>query len=273
MTNGFNKQTCLNTIYALARMRGVKISTIEEQAGVSQGYFSKMRKTENMTPLSVDVLVRIAEILGVTIDIIITGTSVMLSPLEQMPYYFIDKLMADTMYNRIVWTREEPEELVSYKYEDYAYNNGNGVNGFSHPLIESGMPCDMGGGNGHYVSKFFGDNTPSQDNVMTGAIYHTDIGNNNYVYISKIVHNVYDNMNMPKSYEAIELYVLDVNVVEAMDGKSMTIPYVRPVCCSAMVHQDIHAKMWELYQLLDTNYSSIPMTPELEAIINGYMQK
>ena len=42
----YDKARCLNNIYALAKERGIKIGDLEESAGVSRGYLSRVAKPD-----------------------------------------------------------------------------------------------------------------------------------------------------------------------------------------------------------------------------------
>ena len=42
----YDKARCLNNIYALAKERGIKIGDLEESAGVSKGYLSRVAKPD-----------------------------------------------------------------------------------------------------------------------------------------------------------------------------------------------------------------------------------
>lgn len=68
---GFDKRRCMSAIYAIAKEKGVKIGDLEKETGVSTGYLSKLNKEENTSSPSIELLVAAAQLLGVTVDMLI----------------------------------------------------------------------------------------------------------------------------------------------------------------------------------------------------------
>ena len=70
MAQAFNIDRLYGNISKLMKDQGIKVSEIETVMGVSTGYYSKLSK--NQTVPNADVLYRIAQRLGVTVDMLIT---------------------------------------------------------------------------------------------------------------------------------------------------------------------------------------------------------
>lgn len=102
----FDKKRCIENIYALAKEKGLKIGDIEEKAGVSKGYLSRINKEDSTSIPTIDLLASIAEQLGVGIDFLVNFPRGVLSPNEEFVYQFIDKLMRGTMAGKLDWVVE-----------------------------------------------------------------------------------------------------------------------------------------------------------------------
>ena len=67
----YDKTRCLNNIYALAKERGIKIGDLEESAGVSRGYLSRVAKPDYQGSPPIEMLDAVAKQLGVGIDYLV----------------------------------------------------------------------------------------------------------------------------------------------------------------------------------------------------------
>ncbi len=102
----FDKKLCIANIYALAKEKGLKIGDIEEKAGVSKGYLSRINKEDSTSMPTIDLLASIADQLGVGIDFLVNFPRGVLSPNEEFVYQFIDKLMRGTVAGKLDWIVE-----------------------------------------------------------------------------------------------------------------------------------------------------------------------
>ena len=102
----FDKKRCIENIYAIAKRRGVKIGELEEKAGVSKGYLSRINKDDNNAIPSIELLDSIAGQLNVGIDYLVNFSDAELSPNEQFVYQFIDGLMRKTLSGKLDWLYE-----------------------------------------------------------------------------------------------------------------------------------------------------------------------
>ena len=67
----FEKAVCIDNIYALAKDKGLKIGDMEEKAGASKGYLSRLNKEGNTAVPPIDFLNSIADQLGVSLDFLV----------------------------------------------------------------------------------------------------------------------------------------------------------------------------------------------------------
>ena len=99
----FDKRICLANIDYLAKKKNINRKQLEEAAGVSQGYISRLMKDGNSTKLTVDVIMNIAHLLNVT------PNTLLLKPLDEesekvaVKIEFIYKLISETKSNRLKW--------------------------------------------------------------------------------------------------------------------------------------------------------------------------
>ena len=65
---GFDKKRCLSNVYFLTKQKGLRLGDVETGAGVSLGYFSRLNKVDSSNNPSIEVLVSVADNLGITLD-------------------------------------------------------------------------------------------------------------------------------------------------------------------------------------------------------------
>lgn len=73
--------------------------------GVSVGYFSRLKNTPEVFP-SIDVLSKLAELFGVSIDVLINIDIRAMGKNSRLIQNFIDKLKTDTIQGKINWREE-----------------------------------------------------------------------------------------------------------------------------------------------------------------------
>jgi len=135
----FNKRLCLSNIYYLAKKKNVKIGDLENAAGVSAGYISRLNKADTKTSPSIEMLVAVADMLGVSLDALLHHDFEVLTPGEKYMVDFISKLIEKTSDNIEIWQRETYAKLKRVRADD----NGNP----NHPLFswQSKLVPGMGG--------------------------------------------------------------------------------------------------------------------------------
>ena len=98
---GFDKNRCLENIYSLAKEKGVKIGELESGSGVSVGYLSRLGKEDNTSVPSVETMDKMAEILDVTVDYLLRAEEEGLPMRERTAFRFADKLIKDTLDDKV----------------------------------------------------------------------------------------------------------------------------------------------------------------------------
>ena len=109
----YDKARCLNNIYALAKERGIKIGDLEESAGVSKGYLSRVAKPDYQGSPPIEMLDAAAKQLGVGIDYLVNYSPDAFSESEQFVMRFIDKLARQTEAGKLEWLYETEATLTA----------------------------------------------------------------------------------------------------------------------------------------------------------------
>lgn len=110
MNAEFNKKRMLDNIGFLLNCRGKKVGELETEAGVSPGYISRTSKDEKAKP-GIDFVVKVADVLGVSIDTLLNVDLSAETPTEKYLRDFVAKLKKDTVEDKLVWKRETAEKL------------------------------------------------------------------------------------------------------------------------------------------------------------------
>ncbi len=126
MDSSLNAKQIMANIYALAKIRKIKIGDLEKAANVSAGYISRLNNDENTTIPNVEILSAIAWKLLVPLDVLIKSNVSELTGGEQYVLRLINKLTMDTVDDKLEWAVESKTDLN--KELTYAENA-------QHPLI------------------------------------------------------------------------------------------------------------------------------------------
>ncbi len=122
MTKKFDKLICIENIYYLAKLKGIRIGELEKKAGVSAGYLSRINRDDNTASPSIECLTAIASELDVTLDFLLGVVLGQLTPTDRYVLKFINKLTERTVNGDIDWEHYSPTQLYSkIVVEDKSY--------------------------------------------------------------------------------------------------------------------------------------------------------
>jgi len=114
----FNKELFQNNVKFLANYKGIRIGSLENSLGVCTGYFARL-KSNSATP-SISLIAKLADLLEVSIDTLISQD---LSSLQQDKlnlYTLLQKMINKTIQSEIHWKRESKFEYKEVLLEsDY----------------------------------------------------------------------------------------------------------------------------------------------------------
>ncbi len=188
MTNEFNKQLMLDNISFLLKEFGKKIGELETEAGVSSGYISRISKEGNTKP-GIDFIIKVADAFNTSIDTLLNIDLTEMTPTERYLVSFLEKLIKDTLDDKLDWNRESADRLNRAE----ADINGNS----DHPLLSyetfyEESECEYP----NQVSRVvFVSNSFDCGTYINGDCYNINLKNGSILYlmdISKSVHRVND---------------------------------------------------------------------------------
>lgn len=93
----------LDNIYEIAKSKEILIRDVEEAAGVSTGYFSKLHKFGGDIKISVDMLIRVANLFDMSTDAVIHYQSKKDIFLTEDIKLFLNLLIQDTEAGKLFW--------------------------------------------------------------------------------------------------------------------------------------------------------------------------
>lgn len=238
----FNKELCINNIYNLAKQQGIKIGDLEEKAGVSRGYLSRINKPEGASP-SIETLSSIAEQLGTSVDYLINYDTNSLSINGVMIIDFVEKLLANTTLARQEWSRDPFDILTKQSYNKFD---------LVHPLFDEQIDEDDNFG-GHWVYSYEYHSLFDQRAYIAGDCYHARLDYDTTVYLMCVDSREHELMGI--NYE---LYLLV--------GKT-----IKPLCSTCFLGERIFDRISKLYSVLDSLYSHIGVDPVTKSVMQKYI--
>ena len=248
----FDKKRCMSAIYAIAKEKGVRIGDLEREANVSTGYLSKLNKEENTSSPSIELLLAVARVLGVTIDMLVYSEYEGLSPNEKYILRFLDKLAGDTLSRGLQWEKETKKQLLNV---ECGYDGGDAYS--VHPLFEAaGVPMEAGKSRleSRYYSRFF----PDGDTKIAGDGFHVGLSPSGAdIYIMKVDN---EEANMGIGYDQFEVYLIQKGSIT-------------PLCCSEFVCNEIARQIQNLYRVIVDADSNLGINDEVKGIIDLYMNE
>ena len=243
----FEKAVCIDNIYALAKDKGLKIGDMEEKAGASKGYLSRLNKEGNTAVPPIDFLNSIADQLGVSLDFLVNYKKDQLTEGEDFLLKFLDKVQHRTICGKLEWQCES-ESLI---------NDGPG-SPVDNPLVniveEYSDEFDK-------FYKRYRFNSRFGDARLIGYTYHTDLaGSNAKIYIMKVHYLIEEKTGFPHySMPMHEIYLVEKNII--------------PLCSSFFVrsYTPLKDKITELYNAIETATSRIGLSKDSKKLMENFM--
>ena len=179
----FDKTILFDNINYLIKKKDIKIGELEEYAGVSPGYISRASKEGGSKP-GIDFIMKAARKLDVTLDTLLYVNLNTLSANENYLIKFLQKLVSDTVHDRLNWKREKAEQLNRMETD----MNGN----VDHPLFSFETFSEVG--ESEYPEEVSRVVFTSQTFDVHTAIYKDcfflRLKNNTYLYIMNLCKSV-----------------------------------------------------------------------------------
>lgn len=212
----FNKYVCFSNIRELLRQKpDVKLGQIEKDAGCQPGYMSRLEKANSTGEPSIEFVVTASKALGVGLDTLLTVDLVQLTPTENYLVSLIQKLISDTVADKLYWNKESAEYLMRQETDI----NGN----VDHPLFNYETFYEEG--ETEYpdeVSRVvFASNAFDVHTAIAGDCFNIRLKNGATVYLMDISKSVY-HMNDPNAFvKEIWIYTPGVGSSFLVDNRSI----------------------------------------------------
>ncbi|KIR03780.1 hypothetical protein P261_02595 [Lachnospiraceae bacterium TWA4] len=195
----FNKYLCFSNIRELIKNSHVKIGQIEKEAGCQPGYMSRLDKQTNSSEPSIEFIVTAANMLGVSLDTLITLDLASMTPTERYLAQFFDKLKKDTLDDKLEWIRETADSLNNMVSDENGY--------IPHPLFRW-ESYSMGMDEATritFVSDSFGKNT-----YINGDCFSLKLKNQSILYLMDICEQEHPFINIDTQAKEIWMYMPSV---------------------------------------------------------------
>lgn len=183
MSGEFNIQIMLDNIYFLLEKSGKKIGELEGEAGVSAGYISRISKDGNTKP-GIEFIMKVADSFNVCLDTLLKVELAKMTPTERYLAFFFEKLIKDTLEDKLDWDKESADQLNRLESD---------INGYSdHPLFnyetffeedENGFPLEVS--RVVFNSHSFGCNT-----YINGDCFNLSLKSGSKLYLMNISESV-----------------------------------------------------------------------------------
>lgn len=246
----FDKSIFLDNLDYMMKRNEIKARDIEEEAGVSKGYISRLKKEGNASIPGVDFVLTVASLVGVSAEIISTIRLSECSENEQYYVNFLDRLIEKTGDKEIFWkkntVRELKNKLENKKDEEVLFERPRSV---GESLIESFV------GGYKYKSKFDYGEYSFEDTI--GDFYSFKMDSRNVLYMVKVRVKKEE-----ESFEGVELFLLSNH--EKVSNICSIIPG-RPKKYDSLIYK--------LYNTVIEIINEGGLDEEAKAAINSFMKK
>lgn len=255
--NTINLTIIYNNIKTLAKKLNIRMSEIEEAAGVSPGYMSRLAQKNGDTANTalLGVIASASKKLSVSIESILFSDLSSMSPEEEKMLQFISKLLEDTEKGRFHW-KQDSEEYIK---EDIGKNKGK------HPLFvtEKSYNPDIDA----YIDITLYDSKFNQSASVLGTIRSTKFIKQNEWTSSEIilVRTRIPGTYSHKSDEAFELYMYQHSIASE---NTKTIPL-----CNAekSKNEELFNALDKLYDAAGTSSKTLSFDKDTESLIDRYL--
>lgn len=170
----FNKKILFDNIYLLIKQSDLKIGELETRAGVSPGYISRTSKEGTAKP-GIEFIMKVADILEVSIDLLLNTNMTQLTSTENYLLSFIEKLRKDTADDKLEWHKETAKQLKILEPDDFGEPG--------HPLFSwapyKGRPSRP-------PESVFNSDSYGSDTVINGDCFNICLKNEAVLYIMNI---------------------------------------------------------------------------------------
>ncbi|MBQ8028505.1 MAG: helix-turn-helix transcriptional regulator [Clostridia bacterium] len=258
-----NKELLFSNISTLTKRHNKKIGDVEKEAGVSAGYFSRVAKNKYKASLSIESLIKVANLFDISVDALLFTKLNNSNSSEAYILNFICNLIRLTEGGEINWQTLVTDTFINPKCKASEQYKSNPLFQFDHDAYETYDLIDKN--EIVYPSKFHKDCIAvPHDYVFTAMI--EDVGEICYM------HNRIFRQEAAKACEIdYELYIID--------RQKQT---VTPICCTLLEdasneeksrNLDLEVYMYRLFDVVEKKTKTPNMDSDLYSFINKFNNK
>ncbi|MER2151307.1 MAG: helix-turn-helix transcriptional regulator [Candidatus Limivicinus sp.] len=245
----YDKTRCLNNIYALAKERGIRIGDLEESAGVSKGYLSRVAKPDYQGSPSIEMLDAVAQQLGVGIDFLVNFSPDAFSESEQFVMRFIDKLATQTAAGKLEWLYETEATLT-------AEDDSRVDNPLVRPVRKYSEERKQQRDTHEYSSAIY-----EKAATVSGTCYHAKLPNTQaQVWLNKV------------TYHGTPRNAFLENVTRDIIEVYLTDPKVQPICSTYYVSEELKNAVNALYLQAVSSPSRIALPRTVRSTMDAFLK-
>ncbi len=244
----YNKNRCIENIYRKAKEKGIKIGELEEAAGMSKGYLSRVNKPEYIGSPPIEMLDFIANQLGVGIDYLVNYSTEDLTTDEQFLMQFIDRLSRLTLRDKLEWIPETKSILAANDHQEV-----------ENPMVTVSTIYSKDNEE-KYVGHIYRSGFYDGDTSVANSCYHADLGESGTVFVNAVSYLI------PVD-ERYYTYREEKGVIEMYLVHSGT----QPLCSSYYVSEATGKAIRNLYRLIESIPSRIALSDSTKSALQRFM--
>lgn len=104
-----DKFQILQNIRTVMKTKNIKVGQIEKEAGCTTGYMSRLEKKGSATSPSLEFVATAAEILGISMDLLVRSNIDEISPTDMYIVEFVSELTRRTNTQELIWKKYDPK--------------------------------------------------------------------------------------------------------------------------------------------------------------------
>lgn len=246
----YDRSRVIRNIYGLAKEQNIRIGDLEQEAGVSVGYLSRLMKDESKGSFSVELLCTLAEKLGSTLDGLVFNDKDELTDNETYFLDFLEKIILDTEKYELEWAMLDPiikDASIIIKHPLFRVVNEDEEDAYGNMHHKRYM---------QYESRFIDEGTPFIDR----SAFRVRIDDEHGVDLQ--IFNIGINYETAHKDErdVIEMYFIKSSQIE-------------PIACSVLVGTQLSDKMHSLYDCIKNARSHLSINDNTRQIMSQYLNR
>lgn len=244
----FDRMRLMNNINTLIKDKNIKIGELENSIGISTGYLSKMSKAENESMPGIDLIWKLAQKLGTSIDMLVGGDFERSNDNLFQLIRLLDKMKKDTEMHNIEWKRIPKEFYKKVKSGEER-----------HPLF---VPDFMGTTKVVQFS-YYSEITNNRARVFTDC-FEGDMPGFGKIYIMNLIRDAKEEGTAPYTDVVMEQ-------AEQEHGHGMEGGRLIPICSTLGKGQRLEPYINELINCIKKYEADVTLNSEQKSIISAYM--